>query len=456
MVEDIKASVAGETLLPHTSAGGSMEESTGHTAAPEQLRILVYGLNFAPEPTGIGKYTGEMAHWLAAAGHEVRVITALPYYPRWEIAPGYRAWRYIREDGGGLRVLRAPLWVPRSPGGARRVLHLMSFAASSFVPVLWQALSWRPQVLLCIAPALACAPGALLAARMCGALAWLHLQDFEVDAAFELGMLRGAAVRRAALASERVLLRGFDRVSTISRRMADRLAQKGVDPQSVRLFPNWVDTEAIRPMPADNCIRRELDIPPSAFVALYSGTMGAKQGLEVMAGAAERLAGETNVHFIFCGEGAGRAGLQGACEGLARIHWLPLQPAQRLPELLAAADAHLLPQLGAAADLVLPSKLGGMLASGRPVLATAEAGTELAGWVTDCGFVTPPGDAEALAEALQRLNRSPQLCRDLGSAARRRARERLVRDDILRDFIAEARDALQAPPVRVAPVRDLR
>ena len=95
------------------------------------MKILIYGINYAPELTGIGKYSGEMAEWLAAAGHEVRVITAPPYYPEWEVQAPYRAGRYLREQRNGVTVLRAPLWVPRKVSGLKRLVHLASFALTS-------------------------------------------------------------------------------------------------------------------------------------------------------------------------------------------------------------------------------------------------------------------------------------------------------------------------------------
>jgi colanic acid biosynthesis glycosyl transferase WcaI len=431
---------------PAAATAPSLVPCEATPAAPERLRVLVYGLNFHPEPTGTGKYTAEMAQWLADAGHEVEVITAPPYYPDWRIGPGYSGWRYARECWSGIPVRRSPLWVPASPGGLHRSLHLASFAMSSLPVLLARALAWRPDVIFSVAPALASAPGALLAARLSGALAWLHIQDFEVDAAFEMGLLRGDRARKSATRLERALLRSFDRVSTISHRMRERLLEKAVPaPRSV-LLPNWVDTAAIRPMSSDTGIRRALNIPTDAVVAMYSGTMGVKQGLDLLADAARRLQGEAGVHFLFCGQGAGRAALERACERLERVHWLPLQSVERLPELLASADVHLLPQQRAAADLVLPSKLTGMLASGRPVVATADAQTEIAQWVQGCGEVVEPGDGEALAQAISMLARDAGRRARLGGEARLRAVARLSRDAILREFLLEVRQARRQAP----------
>lgn len=152
------------------------------------MKILLYGINFAPELTGIGKYTGEMAAWLVSQGHEVRVVTAPPYYPAWAVSPGYSAWRYKTEQWQGVRVLRCPLWVPHQPGGLKRLVHLASFALSS-IPALLGQLRWRPQVVWVVEPALFCAPAAMALTRLCGAKAWLREQAIELEAAFSIGLV---------------------------------------------------------------------------------------------------------------------------------------------------------------------------------------------------------------------------------------------------------------------------
>ena len=414
------------------------------------LRILVYGINFTPEPVGIGKYTGEMCAWLAQRGHAVRVITTCPWFPDWRLAPEHRAWRQRREQWLGVDVVRVPHWVPKRPAGLRRVLHGLGFALAS-LPALVQALWWRPDIVWTVAPSLASAPGALLCAAVGGVPCWLHIQDFEVDAAFELGMLRGKMLRALARGLERYLLHRFDRVSSISERMCERLHDKGVDGARALLFPNWVDISAIQPLCAPSAYRVRLGIPADAPVALYSGSMGAKQGLELMAEAVRVLQsapsdGGVPVHFVFCGQGAGRAALEQACSGLARVHWLPLQPPEELGALLGMADIHLLPQRADAADLVLPSKLTGMLASGRPVIATAHPGTTLARIVAECGVVVTPEDPGALATALGTLASNAALRSKLGAAARRIAEERLAQDAILSVLETELRSLCPQGP----------
>lgn len=415
------------------------------------MRILIHGINFSPELTGIGKYSGEMAKWLAAQGHEVRVVSAPPYYPQWRIADGFtKRWSSesvqctsFRESGGSLVVYRCPLWVPVKPSGLKRILHLASFALSSF-PVMLGQIFWRPSIVLVVEPPLFCAPHAWLAARLSGAKAWLHVQDFEVDAAFDLGILRAAWARRWVLLAERWLMRRFDRVSTISDRMLEKLRSKGVESSRTIFFSNWVDLEAIHPMREVGGFRRQLGISPDRIVALYSGNMGEKQGLEVVLEAAVRLQDSADVHFVLCGDGAAKARLHGEYETLTNVTWLPLQPVDKLNELLNMADIHLLPQRGDVADLVMPSKLLGMLASGRPILATVLPDTQVAEVVSRCGFVTPPGDVVAFAEALQSLAANAEGRGRSGEAGRSIAEKQYSQEAVLHRFEQELKRVVHA------------
>lgn len=393
------------------------------------MRILIYSANFAPEPTGIGKYSGEMAWWLAERGHEVRVVAAPPYYPSWKIERKYLWPLFRREQWHGVDVWRAPLWVPHSPSGLTRLLHLLSFAVTSFPVMIWQ-LVWRPDLVLTVAPAFMCAPTGLLTARLCRAKAWLHIQDFEVDVAFGMGLLKGRLLQRIVLRIERWLLKRFDTVSTISGRMVERLLMKGVVPTHTRYFPNWVDLARIRPT-SKRSLRTTLGLTDDAIVVLFSGTLGAKQGLLAIPEAARLLTVRRDIVFVICGEGIMKPELEAAAAGLTNVHIKPLQPSGRLADLLSMADIHLLPQSPDAADLVLPSKLSGMLASGRPVIATCRAETEIGEIVAQCGVVVEPGSVAQLARAIATLADDTGLRVDLGRRARAFAEANFERDAVL-------------------------
>lgn len=400
------------------------------------MKILLYSANFAPEPVGIGKYSGEMAAWLAAQGHEVRVVAAPPYYPEWRLGQGYAWPPYRREKLLGAEVWRAPLWVPRKPGGLARVLHLVSFALSS-LPVMLRQVFWGADVVMTVAPAFVCAPAGWLTARLSGAQAWLHIQDFEVDVAFQMGLLKGNLLKKLVLGVERWLLRRFDTVSSISGRMTERLMQKGVVPGKVSSLPNWVDIQQIRPLASPSPFRKELGIPDDAVVVLFSGTLGNKQGLTVIPEAARLLAHRQDVVFVVCGNGVMWEPLAEAARQLPNLTLLPLQPFERLAELLGLANIHLLPQSPEAEDLVLPSKLSGMLASGRPVIATCRENSEIALVVAQCGLVVPPEDGETLAKAIVELADDRARQQRLGMAARQYATEHLGQDSILGRLVEE-------------------
>jgi colanic acid biosynthesis glycosyl transferase WcaI len=394
------------------------------------MKILIYGLNYAPELTGTGKYTAEMAEELIKRGHEVRVVCAPPYYPEWKVAKGYSHWGSRREWLRDVPVWRAPIWVPARPTGAKRMVHLASFAAAS-LPLLIAQAFWRPRVVMTIAPSMLNAPAALALARVTGARSWLHIQDFEIDAAFDLGLLKNERVGRFALAAENALLRRFDVVSTISEKMVERAIRKGVPASNIFRLPNWVDISTIYPLEGVNPYRSELGIAEGVKVVLYSGNMGAKQGLEILAGAAAALAQRQDIVFVFCGNGATKAQLQECCKTLPNCRFIPLQPLERLNELLNLADIHVLPQRGDAADLVMPSKLTGMFASGRAVIAMARAGTELFDVVKPRGVVVPPENVEALASAIVGLAGDPITRALLGMAGRRFAESKLSPESVL-------------------------
>ena len=382
------------------------------------MKIVLLSMNFAPELTGIGKYSGEMADELVRRGHEVTVVCAPPYYPQWNLGPGYSNRAWTREQPKpGLTVLRCPVWLPRRLGGLARLVHLASFALSSF-PVLMRLVLSRPGLVFVVAPALFSAPAGWLAARLAGATAWLHVQDFEMDAAFELGLLKGALVRDLVCGFERRLMGAFDRVSTISRRMLRQLDAKGVGVDRRELLPNWVDLDQVTPGDRSPALRRRLSIGEQQTVCLFSGTLNRKQGLAAVVDAARLLAPHREIVFVICGNGELRPALEDASRDLANVRFLDLQPLEALNSLLNMADIHLLPQLRGAADLVMPSKLGGMLASGRPVVAAAAPGTEIATVVEGCGVVTEPECAQGIANAILELASDEARRLRLGVAAR--------------------------------------
>jgi colanic acid biosynthesis glycosyl transferase WcaI len=282
-----------------------------------------------------------------------------------------------------------------------------------------------------------------MAARLSRSKTWLHIQDFELDAAARLGILPGIGAAKRALESlETALYNGFDRVSTISRRMLEHLWRKGVPAEKTVLFPNWVDEKRIYPAAGSEHLRLEWNIEPERTLVLYSGNMGRKQGLETLIECARLLCQETGIFFILCGEGAVRPLLEKQAQGLSNLRFSPLLPVERLNELLNSADIHVLLQRADAADLVMPSKLGGMLASGRPVIATALPGTELAQVIDQVGRLVPPEDPRALADAILQLASQPDKQSELGRKGRFFVEQNWSKSQVLSKFLLETHQLL--------------
>jgi colanic acid biosynthesis glycosyl transferase WcaI len=412
-------------------------------------RILICGINYAPELTGIGKYTGEMAAWLAGHGWDVRVVTTPPYYPDWAVQAPYRWWQYKRETIAGVTVIRCPVWVPRRPTGVTRIVHLVSFALSS-LPVCLANILWRPHVIFAVEPPLLGAMVAALTGLVGRSKLWLHVQDFELDAAKGLGLVRAHGLMRVAERFEKWLMCRFDRVSSISGAMVKRLAYKGVQVEKTRLLPNWVDCGKVFPLGKEQSLRAEWGIPASTKVVLYAGNIGKKQGLDILLDVAQKFRkDEPKIIFVIVGEGAAKEKLErsAADRQLTNVMFFPLQPADKLAAMLATADVHLVLQRRGASDLVMPSKLTGILAAGGAALITADEGTELYRLVEqdDVGLAVAPESAQALAEGLLVLFSQPQLLEALRSNARKYAQERLEKSVVLVRLEQEISRLVAAP-----------
>ncbi|KYF21523.1 glycosyl transferase [Salmonella enterica subsp. enterica serovar Typhimurium] len=379
------------------------------------MKILVYGINYSPELTGIGKYTGEMVAWMAQEGHEVRVITAPPYYPQWKVGERYSAWRYRREEGEAT-VWRCPLYVPKQPSTLKRLLHLGSFALSSFFPLMAQR-RWKPDRIIGVVPTLFCTPGMRLLATLSGARTVLHIQDYEVDAMLGLGMAgkgKRGSVARLATAFERSALRNVDNVSTISRSMMNKAREKGVAAEKILFFPNWSEVARFQDVnDADvTALRQQLGLPEGKKIVLYSGNIGEKQGLEKVIDAAERLRDRPLI-FAIVGQGGGKA-------------------------LLKMGDCHLVVQKRGAADAVLPSKLTNILAVGGNAVITAEPHTELGQLCArypGIAVCVEPESTDALVNGISQALAMPKN----NTTAREYAERTLNKENVLRQFIADIR-----------------
>ena len=396
-------------------------------------RILFIGLNYAPEPIGIGPYSAGLVESLVERGHEVRAIVGQPYYPDWKLFPNFkRRWQTSVENG--VSVTRCPHYIPADPTGSKRIAHHASFASSAYPAARRARRDFQPDLVFTVAPSMISAPVAIRMARRAGVPLWLHMQDFEVGAALATGLIdKASRTASAAARFEDAILHSAQLVSTISPPMCEMLVRKGVPPKRILELRNWANHIG-RIENSDGMRFRKEWALEGKFVALYSGNIANKQGLEVVIEAARLMQDRPDVVFVVCGEGPNRKRLKAMAEGLSNIQFHDLVPEERIGDLLSMADVHLLPQLHDAADLVLPSKLGNMLASGRPVIATVRPNTGIARELLDCGIAVPPEVPEAIVTAVKALAAHPDYLSTMGRKAKERAHSAWSKDAVVDRF----------------------
>ena len=342
--------------------------------------MLLVGINFLPEKTGIGKYSGELCTELASCGHDVAVVTAPPYYPAWAVQHNYSARTYKKEKLNGVTVYRIPLYIPKKPSLFSRLLHLASFAFFS-LPVLCYQIFWKPDLVINVVPTYFSTPMSLVVAKVSGAKSWLHIQDYEIDAMFDLGISSSFyPIKRMLSVIEVFFLKRFDRVSTISNKMMSIAQSKGVHTDKLILFPNWSQNQSVY-YKTDRSFREALGVDGSVRIILYSGNLGNKQNLDFIPKAAHAFQEKNieNTLFVIVGDGAFKEQLYhlAAQYKLTNMIMLPIQPLSILASMLSDADLHLVLQKRSAGDNVFPSKLTNILAVGGHAIVSADNDTEL-------------------------------------------------------------------------------
>jgi colanic acid biosynthesis glycosyl transferase WcaI len=395
------------------------------------VRIHIIGINYWPEVTGIAVFSTGRAEHLAAAGHDVTMCTAVPYYPWWRVPDAYRRWKVRREQRAGVTILRCPIYVPTVVTPVARVLHEASFIAAAFVRSLF---SRPPDVLFVVSPPLGLAVAAAILSRLWRVPFIFHVADLQPDTALDLGMVRPGRLARLLYAVERLAYRRATLVSTLTGAMRARIVAKGVPSTKVVLFADWADPRLFELTADTDAIRRELGIG-DAFLVLHAGNMGVKQGLDVVLDAAEHTRADAGIVYLLVGDGAVRPQLEARARsrGLTNVRIVPLLPDDRFLPLLAAADICLVTQQRSVADVVFPSKVLTVLAAGKPVIAAVTDGSAVAEVMTTAGagLVIEPEDGQQLSRAVDLLRRDPARRSTMSAGGRAYARDHWERSSTL-------------------------
>jgi glycosyltransferase involved in cell wall biosynthesis len=295
----------------------------------------------------------------------------------------------------------------------------LSYAASAALASLDIG---RPDVVVALTDPPIIGRVALWAARRTGARFVFLCEDIFPEVASLLEDFHSTAVNRMLDRINRQLLREADAIVALGDRMRRRLAEeKGAPPDRIQVIHNWADCETIRPGSKDNPFARQHGLADK-FVLMHSGNVGLSQNLDVVIDAADRLRSKERLVIAIVGDGARRERLERAAadRGLTNVRFLPYQPKGDLHDSFATADAFLISLKAGLEGYIVPSKLYGILAAGRPYVAAVDPSCEVAQLAAahDCGVLAPPGDADALADAISRLYDDPAAARAMGDRAR--------------------------------------
>jgi len=385
------------------------------------MRFLILGLNYIPESTSIGPYTADLAEHLRAAGHEVRVVTGFPMAPQWRVWEGYRGRWFMREELGGVSVLRSFLYVPADPMRTlNRILFDCSFAFSALLGGIFQG---SADLIIAVSPPLQLGLTAWLLGRIKRAPVFLHVQDLVPDAAIATGrMPQGGLAVRVARSVERFVYRRSAGIGVICEGFKRNLVSRNVPAEKIQVLPNSLDLEFVGIESKDDGFRLNNGIGADEFLVMYSGSIALKHGLKTFVDAAAEFAAEEGVVFSLVGEGPSRDDLLARARGrnIGNLRFLPLQPRGSLPAQLRAANVLAITQQKAVGDAVFPGKLLHYMAAGRPVLAAVGSESETGRFVRDhrVGLVVEPENPGALAQAVRFLKESPAQAAQMGKNGR--------------------------------------
>jgi len=420
---------------------------TGLEAAAERLAgrsVLIVGMNYAPEHTGIARYATATAEILAEYAAHVEVVAGVPHYPAWRVEPEYRWTLRSRDQRNGVHVRRFRHYVPGRQSAARRAAWEGTFLANG----LLAAPSRRPDIVLATTPCLAAGVlGARFAARA-RAPYGVVVQDLVGQAARQSGISGGGAAARVASRVERWILQRAHEVAIVSDGFRAQLRDYAVDETRIRRLPNW--THIGTPQGSTDSAREKLGWPREAFVVLHTGNMGLKQDLGNVIEAARLLAERRDVLFVLLGDGNQRRALEELAIGVANLRIADPVDDTMYPAVLRAADLLLVNELPTVGEMSLPSKLTSYFMAGRPVLAAVDAAGACAREINKtrgAGIVVPPGDPATLADAVLRAASTSSEIRDaMGAAGLEYARAELGLGAARRRIVTLAADLLATAP----------
>jgi colanic acid biosynthesis glycosyl transferase WcaI len=395
-------------------------------------RITIIGVNYSPEDSAIGLYTTQKAEYLISKGFDVSVIAGFPYYPQWAIRQDYKKNpKWIKETINNVKVFRYKQYVPKTPSFSKRILHLLSFTFGSIINLFKVP---KPDYVICIVPfTTTIVLGWFLKMRY-GSKLWVHIQDFEFDAAIDSGLLNDnkSLIVKLLLYIEKVLLSKADVISTISNGMLSKLNNKVKTKHSYYLT-NWLDTDAFSII---NKTKHRY-LTSTKFKILYSGNIGAKQDWNFFFNFLEAIMHCENIEVVVVGEGAEEAKVKNELNKYEFTKHYNLVDFEELSSLLNSADLHILFQKNEVIDTVMPSKILGMMGSEKPSLITGNNKSEVKTIIESSmgGFYFDNNDIDAIIATIMKLQQDRKYALNIGVNARTYIIKNYSKTHVLDQFI---------------------
>jgi colanic acid biosynthesis glycosyl transferase WcaI len=392
------------------------------------MNLVVLCPHFEPDVAPTGSVMTRIAHELVERGHRLHVVTALPWYQRHAIEPGWEGRLVRTEVTDWGRISRVNPFPTDKRNLPARAVAFGGFTA--LATAIGVGTRCGPDGVLAMSPPLTLGPAGAVVGRTRRVPVVFNIQDVFPDVAVELGLLTGDRAIAGARWLERMSYRASDAVTVLSEDLADNVRTKitqGLSPAradvqaaKVRVIPNFVDTAHIAPAGHENDYRRIHGLS-GRRVVMYAGNVGLSQSLDLVIAAARVLQRtRPEVIFIINGGGAARPGLEVEAAELPNLKFVDMAPIEQLPEVLAAADIHVVPLRTGLARSSVPSKMYSILAAGRPIVASVDEGTEVARTVEQAGagLAVPPDDPKAFVAAIEQLLDDDDARIRMGAAAR--------------------------------------
>lgn len=387
------------------------------------MRILLLTLYYKPDVAANAVIMTELAEELSALGHSVTVVTTFPHYKGNVIDERYQGKLIQREMQDDIEIIRTYLYT--SPNKQSLLVRFLNYVSFNLLSTLAGLFSGPQDVILAPSPPLTIGFSAYIISLFKRIPYIYNVQDIYPDVVIKLGILTTKWVIRFSRWLERFVYKRARHITVLSQGFKANLLAKGVPEEKLTIIPNFVDTDFIRPLSQENSFRDRFDLK-DRFVVLYAGNLGHSQNIEDVLESAQRLEMQEDIVFVIVGNGSRKPELKALASkmDLSNVHFIPFQPREDVPQIYAAADVCLVPLKKDIARDSVPSKAYTIMASGRPIIASVDPGSDAWSLVqaAECGLCVEPENSQSLAEAIRTLYHDPDLRARLG----RNGREHVV------------------------------